>query len=89
MEASSYNITILEKTDQLIHCAATQLNTCEHFHITFIYGHNLELQRQPLWVALQHLSVSIQGAWCLLGDFNTILSKDDRLGGNEVTDHDI
>ena len=86
---SSYTLTILEKTDQLIHCEATQLSTCKHFHITFIYGHNLELQRQSLWDALHHISRSTQGAWCILGDFNTILPKDDRLGGNEVSDHDI
>jgi len=52
-QPSVYSITILEKTDQLIHCEATQLSTCKHFHITFIYGHNLALQRQPLWDALQ------------------------------------
>ncbi|KAJ8419375.1 hypothetical protein Cgig2_022175 [Carnegiea gigantea] len=28
-------------------------------------------------------------AWCILGDFNAVLSKDDRIGGNEVTYHDI
>ena len=42
-----------------------------------------------MWTALHHLSNSIQEAWCLLGDFNAILSKDDRIGGNAVSDHDI
>jgi len=55
----------------------------------FIYGHNHELQRQPMWTALQHLSTSIQGAWCLFGDFNAILSKEDLIAGNTVSDHDI
>ncbi|KAJ8421769.1 hypothetical protein Cgig2_000946 [Carnegiea gigantea] len=27
-------------------------------------------------------------AWCILGDFNSILYKDDRIGGNEVTNRD-
>ena len=66
-----------------------QLLTNKHLHITFIYNHNHELQRQPMWGALQHLSNFIQGAWCLLGDFNAIMSKEDRFGGNIVTDHDI
>ncbi|KAJ8421024.1 hypothetical protein Cgig2_020050 [Carnegiea gigantea] len=63
--------------------------TRKRFHITFIYGHNHESQRQPLWEALHQISLSTHGAWCLLGDFNTILSKEDRYGGNHVEDHDI
>ena len=86
---SSYTINILEKTDQLSHCEVIQLNTCKHFHITFVYGHNLALQRQPLWDALQNIAHSTHGAWCILGDFNTLLSTDDRIGGNEVTEQDI
>ena len=54
-----------------------------------IYGHNQEQQRQPLWDELQQNSLAIPGAWCPLGDFNTILCKEDRYGGNEVVDHDI
>ena len=69
---SSCHITILERSDQFIHCSATQLSTHKHFHITFIYGHNHELQRQPLWNVLHQLSLSVPGAWCILGDFNTI-----------------
>ena len=84
-----YSVNILEISEQFIHCEATQLSTSRHFLVTFIYGHNFASQRQPLWDALHHLSTSINGAWCLLGDFNSVLSKEDRLGGNEVTDHDI
>ncbi|KAJ8421292.1 LOW QUALITY PROTEIN: hypothetical protein Cgig2_031131 [Carnegiea gigantea] len=84
----SYSLTFLEKIDQLIHCEATQLSTSKYFHITFIYGHNLEFQRQPLWEDLHHISLSVPGAWCILGDFNSILYKDDRIGGNEVIDRD-
>ncbi|KAJ8432350.1 hypothetical protein Cgig2_021120 [Carnegiea gigantea] len=44
--------------------------------------------RLPLWDTLHQISLSVQSAWCILGDFNTILYEDDRIGGNEVTDHD-
>ena len=86
---SSYHLSIMERSDQYIHCLATQLTTNKRFHITFVYGHNHEPQRQPLWNALHQLSLSITGAWSILGDFNTILSKNERIGGNEVTDHEI
>jgi len=84
-----YKVTIQEQSDQYMHCKVIQITTSKRFHITFVYGHNHNLQRQPLWTALHHLSNSIQEAWCLLGDFNAILSKDDRIGGNAVSDHDI
>ena len=86
---SSYHLTILKSTDQFIHCEATQLITCKHFQITFIYGHNHESQRQPLWYDLHQLSLSVTGAWCIMGDFNAILYKNEHIGGNVVTDHDI
>ena len=76
-------------TDQFIHCAAIQQATKKHFHITYICAHNQDHQRQLLWEVLQQNALSIQGAWCLLGDFNTILSKEGRYGGNEIVDHDI
>jgi len=28
-------------------------------------------------------------AWCIIGDFNAVLHKDDRIGGNKVTDHEV
>ena len=86
---SLYKVSVKEQSDQFIHCSVSQLLTSKHFHITFIYGHNHEPQRQPMWTALHRISTSIQGAWCILGDFNAILSKDDRIGGDTVSDHDI
>ena len=43
-----FRVSIQEKSDQFIHCAVTHLQDNKHFHITYIYGHNHELQRQPL-----------------------------------------
>ncbi|KAJ8420785.1 hypothetical protein Cgig2_030493 [Carnegiea gigantea] len=65
------------------------LATQQHFHITFVYGRNQEHQRKPLWEELHQISLSISGAWCILGDFNSVLFKEDRYGHNEVEDHDI
>ena len=42
--------------------------------------------RQILWEDLQHLVQGMNEAWCILGDFNAILSKDDSIGGMEVLD---
>ena len=45
---SSYNVQLLLKTDQLIHCYVTQLHTQRKFYITFVYGMNQEKLRKAL-----------------------------------------
>jgi len=37
---TSYNMQVLMKIDQLIHCYATQLHTHKKFYITYVYGMN-------------------------------------------------
>ncbi|KAJ8419231.1 hypothetical protein Cgig2_010818 [Carnegiea gigantea] len=33
--------------------------------------------------------LNMDEAWCLMGDFNALRFKDDRIGGNEVQDHEL
>ncbi|KAJ8427305.1 hypothetical protein Cgig2_013894 [Carnegiea gigantea] len=88
-------------TDQLKHCKVTQLSTNKSFYLSMICGTNKsfylsmicgmnhELQREQLWLDLNDISHSMEDAWCLMGDFNTIRFKEYRLGGNDVQDHDV
>ncbi|KAJ8419338.1 LOW QUALITY PROTEIN: hypothetical protein Cgig2_024013 [Carnegiea gigantea] len=85
----SYNAQVLKKTDQFTHCYATQMHTHKKFYITFVYGMNQEQLRESLWSDLQALAQHITEAWCILGDFNSILYKEDRMGGIEVQDHEV
>ncbi|KAJ8423883.1 hypothetical protein Cgig2_001549 [Carnegiea gigantea] len=63
-----------------------QMSTLKHFMLTRVYGMNHEQQRRQLWVDLSTLAQNISRAWCILGDFNIILYKEDRLRGDAVTD---
>lgn len=54
-----------------------------------IYGQNPVSQREQLWLDLIDISQSMEGAWCLMGDFNSLISKDDGICGNEVQDHEL
>ena len=76
-------------SEQLIHCRAHQLHTSKKFCIKFIYGFNHEQQRQTLWTDIHHIAQAMNKAWCQMGDFNTILHKKDRIGGDEITVHDL
>ncbi|KAJ8421653.1 LOW QUALITY PROTEIN: hypothetical protein Cgig2_019771 [Carnegiea gigantea] len=63
------------------------------------WANNCDISNGRIWVAWKpssyHIAILektyqyIHCAWCILGDFNTILSKNEHIGGNEVTDHDI
>ncbi|KAJ8419364.1 hypothetical protein Cgig2_020719 [Carnegiea gigantea] len=40
--------------------------------------------KQFLWQDLNVIASNMQTAWCVLGDFNAVLSPNDRIGGEEV-----
>ncbi|KAJ8419487.1 hypothetical protein Cgig2_008717 [Carnegiea gigantea] len=69
-----------EEEDQLIHRKALQPSTNKLFYVTVIYGMNHVTQREVLWDELIDLAPHSK-AWCILGDFNVVLSKEDRIGG--------
>ena len=55
-----------------------------------VYGHNTHDMKKHLWADLQKLAMQTgHTAWCLLWDFNTILSNEDRIGGTEVTNYEV
>ncbi|KAJ8419599.1 hypothetical protein Cgig2_000942 [Carnegiea gigantea] len=59
------------------------------FYLTFIYGANQEGQRRLLWEALTATATDMEEAWCILGDFNSVLHPGDRLGGTDIQDVEI
>ncbi|KAJ8433627.1 hypothetical protein Cgig2_023566 [Carnegiea gigantea] len=79
-----YEVLVLQKSYQILHCYATQVNINKKFFITFIYGMNQEQQRQSMWEDLLAFSHQMTKAWCILGDFNAILYKDSGRGGNVI-----
>lgn len=51
------------------------------FFCTFVYGAPEVANRQEVWNTLASLSSSLTGAWFLTGDFNEIVSNDEKSGG--------
>jgi len=37
-----------------------------------------------MWEDLLVLSQPINEAWCIIGDYNAVLCKEDRIGGNKI-----
>ncbi|KAJ8422407.1 hypothetical protein Cgig2_013227 [Carnegiea gigantea] len=70
------------------HTNQFQLSTQRKFCLTFVYSFNHEQQRLSLWTDLTAMALSMDDAWCIMGDFNSILYRKDRIGGDEVTEHE-
>ncbi|XP_062100846.1 uncharacterized protein LOC133806772 [Humulus lupulus] len=73
-----FNVDILQCSSQLIHLYVSSTSNKDSFHVTFVYGMNDEGGRNILWKELQELAVT--SPWIVLGDFNDILSKEERIG---------
>ncbi|KAJ8425485.1 hypothetical protein Cgig2_023901 [Carnegiea gigantea] len=85
---SIYHIKLIYMTEQFIHCHAMHMSLKVKFYITFVYGLNQLQQRKQMWSNLSS-SQPIQEPWCIIGDFNSILYKEDRIGGGDVLLQDI
>ncbi|RAL37786.1 hypothetical protein DM860_000480 [Cuscuta australis] len=79
------NITIKKWSDQWVHCLGRRLDEHKEVFITFVYGHNEAARRVDLWKDLGTIASTCDKPWCIIGDFNSVLELDDRIGGNPVT----
>lgn len=86
---TDYHLEELHKMDQLIHCLAWQIRSNLKFHITYVYGRNHTQEQTQLWSDLSRIANNMTDAWCVLGDFNAVLSKEDREGGDDIHDYEL
>ncbi|XP_060195300.1 uncharacterized protein LOC132624555 [Lycium barbarum] len=80
-----FDIDIVQEMAQAVTCRVKFILMQLEFVATFVYAYNVKEDRKMLWDHLSHLSVNRKESWIILGDFNAVLHRDDRLGGNPVT----
>ncbi|KAF3672647.1 hypothetical protein T459_05081 [Capsicum annuum] len=51
-----------------------------------VYGSNNLEERKEMWKGILQIGALIDVPWCICGDFNTPLHKDDRRGGNSIVE---
>jgi len=56
----------------------------KHFYLMFIDGANHEADKRPLWEGLTEIASNMDVAWCILGDFNSVLHQRDRIRGTNI-----
>ena len=78
-------LDVVQTTDQAIHCLTTCKSSAVTFYISFIYAFNTPVGRRPLWHNLHRFSYASQNPWIFLGDFNNVLSSEERINGQPVS----
>ena len=80
-------LEIMEKSDQVIHCLVTRKSSSIKFHLSFVYAFNTIVGRRPLWDNLRRFGSDCVGPWMILGDFNNVLSNDEKVNGLPVSSY--
>jgi hypothetical protein len=73
-----FQITIRIKNQHIIHTEVID-QTGDKFSITFIYGHPILEHRKQVWVELQRIGAYISHKWLCIGDFNQVITEEDKL----------
>lgn len=71
-------VSVCHVHDQSLTCEISSIQNDSKTFASFIYGDNLEANRELLWKNL--LSINLNGPWLVLGDFNSTLSLAERKG---------
>ena len=72
---------ILTHSDYSIHALVNVPSLFPSFLLTTVYASPNFNKRKIFWDYLQNLATTISLPWVLLGDFNDMLSDDEKLGG--------
>ncbi|XP_074278270.1 uncharacterized protein LOC141601863 [Silene latifolia] len=80
-----YQVDVLDITAQCIHSKVFDKMNKVYFWVTMVYGFNKLQERESLWERLKCYALQCDGSWVVCGDFNNIVSVDERIGGTEVT----
>ncbi|XP_073039156.1 uncharacterized protein, partial [Primulina eburnea] len=82
------DLNVLSMTEQSIHVCIEFLSSKMRFCASFVYGLHTIVLRRALWADLIEFGVTCSLPWMVLGDFNTVLSPDEKVGGLMVKNYD-
>ncbi|KAK4268200.1 hypothetical protein QN277_024886 [Acacia crassicarpa] len=74
-------VNILFSSPNIIHTSVMSATLSTPSYITFIYGPTDEEERRLCWQEVRKISEHIRSSWLCLGDFNEILTQDEKCGG--------
>jgi ribonuclease HI len=78
------DVSVLAATEQEIHAVVKVLSSNFSWLLSSIYASPRFLERKLLWNNLSQVATLHNLPWLLVGDFNEVLSSDDKFGGLPV-----
>ncbi|KAH0685683.1 hypothetical protein KY290_017200 [Solanum tuberosum] len=78
------NFNTVENSAQHIHGQVEMQGSKIKFQFTAVYGLHSITARIPLWTTIKQLNTHINEPWLIMGDFNSILTVEDRPIGSQV-----
>ncbi|KAK4253942.1 hypothetical protein QN277_009385 [Acacia crassicarpa] len=75
-------VNILFSSSNIIHTSVTSSEFDTPNYISFIYGPTDEAERNLCWQELRRIGKTVVGSWLCLGDYNDILSQEEKYRGN-------
>ncbi|XP_074283153.1 uncharacterized protein LOC141607698 [Silene latifolia] len=79
---SLFDVHILQYDAQFIHTRVIARIFQQQFYLTMVYAFNDGIDRRELWSHLERIAGHSQGPWAIAGDFNTVITPEERLGEN-------
>ncbi|XP_061371831.1 uncharacterized protein LOC133314370 [Gastrolobium bilobum] len=76
-----FTLQVLKTHHQFIHSGIIHRNCSRVDFITFVYGSPRRCERRMLWQKMVDLGMDNSSSWIVLGDFNTLLSPNEKVGG--------
>ena len=81
MWKDSYSVSILSADKRIIDMEVTFGSI--KFFLTCVYGDPVKANRQEVWERLTRIGLVRNEAWLLAGDFNELMTKEEKVGGAE------
>jgi len=74
-------VSIIAKEPRIMHCLVLDKLTAKECLISAVYAPAQESRKDDFWQHLKQLHHSIDKPWCIMGDFNEMLSPSEKIGG--------
>ncbi|XP_071933582.1 uncharacterized protein [Coffea arabica] len=87
-DPSKASVKTIKLSSQFVHTEIVDKQSSLSLLATFVYASNSIDERECLWHDLVQLNVDSNCPWIVLGDFNTVLKMDEKIGGLMVNPRD-
>ncbi|KAK6782581.1 hypothetical protein RDI58_020377 [Solanum bulbocastanum] len=77
---NTFAVNIIHCDAQMIHSEIMHWGSGRRFWVTMVYGFNEQWLRKQLWMEIEKISTKMGGTWAVMGDFNSVLNVEERLG---------